>query len=182
MNLKFLILRNIESCSMKCFSHASLGNFPTGKSMEGSIILISGKYGKCSPLNWKSITNVRNSLSTETCAMDVTLDTSYFLMWSLREILCGLFKKKHSNNKIDAYTESKSLYRHVHSTTMLDEHQMRIDIAQIRQMINNHELNQFLWVPAPEQFADGLTKWGSDSLLLTNVLEIFKFFIKILWQ
>lgn len=50
------------------------------------------------------------------------------------------------------------MYRNVHSTTMLDEHQMRIDIAQIRQMINNHELNQFLWVPAPEQFADGLTK------------------------
>ena len=65
---------------MKYFSHASLGNFPTGKSMEGSIIFISGKYGKCSPLNRKPRTSVRSSLSTETCAMDVALDTSYFLM------------------------------------------------------------------------------------------------------
>ena len=38
-------------------------------------------------------------------------------------------------------------------------------------MLNNHELNKFLWLPASEQRADCLTKRGSDSLLLTSVLE-----------
>ena len=38
-------------------------------------------------------------------------------------------------------------------------------------MLNNHELNKFLWLPASEQRADCLTKRGSDGLLLTSVLE-----------
>ena len=54
---------------------------------------------------------------------------------------------------------------------MPEENHMRIDIAQICQILNNHELNKFLWLPASEQPADCLTKRGSDSLLLTSVLE-----------
>ena len=41
-------------------------------------------------------------------------------------------KENSLNHKIDAYTDSKSLYRNVHSTTMPDENLMRTDIAQIK--------------------------------------------------
>ena len=80
-------------------------------------------------------------------------------------------KENSLNHKIDAYTDSKSLYRNVHSTTMPEENRMRIDIAQICQMLNNHELNNFLWLPASEQPPDCLTKRCGDSLLLASVLE-----------
>ena len=54
---------------------------------------------------------------------------------------------------------------------MPEENRMTIDIAQIRQMLNNHELNKSLRLPASEQPADCLNKRDSDSLLLTSVLE-----------
>ena len=37
---------------------------------------------------------------------------------------------------------------------MPEENRTKIDIAQIRQMLNNQELNKFLWLPASEQPAD----------------------------
>ena len=93
------------------------------------------------------------------------LDATYFMMFSFKEIIYGPIKENSLNHKIDAYTDSESLCRNVHSTTMPEENRMRNDIAQI------HELNKFLWLPASEQPADCLTKRGTDSLLLTSVLE-----------
>ena len=71
-----------------------------------------------------------------------------------KEILYGQIKENSLNHKIHAYTDSKSIYRNVHSITMPEENRMKIDIAQIRQMLNNQELNKFLWLPASEQPAD----------------------------
>ena len=135
LKLKFPILDNLKNCSIKCFSDASLANLPTGKSTEGLIIFICDEFGNCSPLNWKSKSikrDVRSSLSAETCAMVDALDAAYFMMFSFKEILYGPIKENGLNHKTDAYTDSKSLYRNVHSTTMPEENLMRIDIAQIK--------------------------------------------------
>ena len=86
-------------------------------------------------MNWKSKSikrDVRSSLSAETCAMVDALDAAYFMMSSFKEILYGQIKENGLNHKTDGYTDSKSLYRNVHSTTMLEENLMRIDIAQIK--------------------------------------------------
>ena len=135
LKLKFPVLHNLKNCSIKCFSDASLGNLPTGKSTGGLIIFICDEFGNCSPLNWKSRSIkrvVRSSSSAETCAMVDALDAAYFMMFSFKEILYGQIKVNGLNHKTDAYTDSKSLYRNVHSTTMPDENLMRIDIAQIK--------------------------------------------------
>ena len=158
---KFPVLHNHKNCSIKCLIDASLGNLPTGKSTEGLIIFICDEFGNCSPLNWKlrSIKRV------------------------VRRILYREIKENSLNHKIDAYTNNKSIYRNVHSTTIPEENRMRIDIAQIRQMLNNHELNKFLWLPISEQSAAWLQKKGSDSLLLTSVLETGMNFVhkKLIW-
>ena len=120
---------------IKCFIDVSLGKLPTGKSLEVSVIIISGKYGNCSLVNWKSRTIKRllqRSVSFETCTMvnilDVFILISYFMMYSLKEILCRPFKRRDSNNQFEACTDSKYLYHNVHSTTMPDKYRMRISI------------------------------------------------------
>ena len=128
---KFPVLYNLKNCSIKCFSDASLDNLPTGKSTEGLVIFICDEFGKCSPLNWKSRsikTVVHSSLSAKTCAMVDALDAAYFMMFSFKEIIYGPIKENSLHHKIDAYTDSKSLYRNVHSTTMPEENRMRNDI------------------------------------------------------
>ena len=107
LKLKFPVFDNLKNCSIKCFSDASLGNLPTGKSTEGLIIFICDEFGNCFPLNWKSRSIkrvVRSSLSAETCAMVDALDAAYF-MFSFKEILYGQIKENGLNHKTDACTD-----------------------------------------------------------------------------
>ena len=60
----------------------------------------------------------------------------------------------HIKIPIVAYTDNKSLYKSAYSTTIVQEHRLRIDLAIIKEMLEKMELLKLLWVANGEQLAD----------------------------
>ena len=121
---------------------------------------------------WKSNTIkrvVRSTLAAETCSAVNGLDAAYFISKIIQEMLGYPIP-------IVAYTDNKPLHKNVHSTTMVQEHRLRIDMAAIREMLSNQELHAFSWVDNSKQLADCLTKRGANSLTLLSVLETGKLY------
>ena len=176
--ITFPNLGNIEKGIIKCYSDASLANLPSGNSTGGYVIFLAGENNLVSPIAWKSKTLrrvVRSTISAEASAMIDALDLSYFISQVLSEILDPNIKIENKKLSLTipivAFTDNKSLYRNAHSTTMADEHRLRIDHAAIKQMLSHNELQGFIWVPAEKQLADCLAKQGANPLNLTRVFE-----------
>ena len=72
---------------------------------------------------------------------------------------------------IVAFTDNESLYRNAYATTMVSEHRLLIDLAIIKQMLENKELDCIKWLSSAEQLADCLTKKGADPIKLLHSLE-----------
>ena len=67
-------------------------------------------------------------------------------------------------------TDNRSLVEALHSTKSTEEKRLRVDIAAIKEAIENKEI-KIKWVEKHFQLADVLTKQGADSSLLVHVLR-----------
>ena len=168
LRTKFLDLGDLKKIKLLCYSDASLGNLPSGKSTGGYVIFLAWENGTICPLSWKTkiLTRVvRSTISAETSAMIDALDSAYFLSYMVSEIL-GIMKIP-----IVAFTDNDSLYRNAHSTTMTQERRLRFDLAVNKQMLYKKELSSFQWISASDQLADCLTKQGSNPVTRTRAFE-----------
>ena len=178
-------LGDISKCKLHCFSDASLNNLESGKSAGGLLICLVNDKGDSCPLFWKSKTLqrvVRSTLAAETTAMVDVLDVGYYLSYCLSEIIHTSLKSEQTVSSragfcidslipILAFTDNESLYRNAYSTTMVNEHRLRIDIAIVKQMLEKRELDGINWVSTDKQLADCLTKAGADPAKLMCALE-----------
>ena len=73
--------------------------------------------------------------------------------------------------EIEINTDSHQLYDAVHSIKPVADKRLRIDIAVIRKMIENKEVNQVNWIKGSEQLADSLTKPGASTMKLLNSIQ-----------
>ena len=133
------------------------------------------------PIMWKTKTIkrvVRSTLAAETTAAVDGLDNAFFISKLLFEMLFGTAAAKLQSKvglmPIFAYTDNDALYRNAHSTTMVSEKRVQIDLAAIKQMLVRGELTSFKWISASKQLADVLTKQGADPLKLAYVFETGK--------
>ena len=128
---------------------------------------------------------VRSTIAAETTAMVDVLDVGFYLAHSLSEIIYPCHKNDNTKHlgrastylhcneltPIIAFTDNESLYRNAYSTTMVSEHRLRIDLAIIKQMLENKELDCINWLSSGKQLADCLTKQGADPIKLMCSLE-----------
>ena len=90
LHICFPSLQNLKNCKIYCYSDASLGNLPNGKSTAGYVIFLVDEESRACPLQWKSKTIkrvARSTLSAETCALVDALDAAYFLSHVLSEVI-----------------------------------------------------------------------------------------------
>ena len=72
----------------------------------------------------------------------------------------------------ETITDCKSLYDTVHTNnTNVAEKRLLVDIACIRSMLDNHEIDHIKWTNSETQLADALTKRGASQQKLLDVLK-----------
>ena len=111
---------------------------------------------------------VKSTLAAETLSMVDGLDMALFVEHMLTEIT----KRK---VPIECFIDNKSLFDNIHSTKLVDEKRLRIDIASIKQMKERHEISSVRWITSDKQLANCLTKRGASTKELLSVLENGKF-------
>ena len=123
--------------------------------------------GKVCSLEWKSgkiKRIVKSTLAAEALALSEGIGEAMFLQRILRELLGR-------PPTITAYTDSKGLVNQLHSTKLVLEKILRIDIGIIKQMLEREEIEEVKWCPTEEQPADVLTKRGALGNKLVSMLK-----------
>ena len=164
---------SLRYCTLKppvyllAYSDASYANLPDGGSQGGYIVFLADKQQNVSPITWSSRKLRRICRSTITAETMATLDTIDVCAW-----LVHMFREVYDADVLQTIirTDNMSSYQAINSTTSVEEKRLRVDIAAIRECINNKEVS-IEWVSKENQLADVLTKQGADSTKLAQVLQ-----------
>ena len=149
------------------FSDASFANLPDSVSSSlGYVIFMADCNGKCSTISWRSnkIRRIcRSTLAAESMALIEGLEESLYIQSVLDEL--GFL------HTITAIVDSKSLHDAIHSTKLVDDKRLRIDIASIQELVQQKKAI-IKWSPAEKQLANALTKRGASPAHLLEVLRL----------
>ncbi|MCG7877700.1 MAG: hypothetical protein N0C90_15385 [Candidatus Thiodiazotropha endolucinida] len=153
------------------FTDASLCNINNGTgSTAGFIVWLMDCHGKCSPLSWhagKIKRVVRSTIAAEALSLQEGLESGFYYRKMMEDIL-GITTR---TIPITAYTDNKSVIEAVHSTKLVDDKRLRVDIATISQSLARNEVSEIKWCPGKTHLADCLTKHGASGYSLLNVLK-----------
>ena len=67
-------------------------------------------------------------------------------------------KEASDNIKIFCKTNNSCLYDSLHSSILILDERLRIEIAIMREMVKKKEIAEISWIPTDVQIADSLTK------------------------
>ncbi|XP_062409954.1 uncharacterized protein LOC134100639 [Sardina pilchardus] len=172
VTLKFQHLGKDSSTKLVVFSDSSMGNLPDGGTQGGHLILLMGENGRFSPICWQSRRIrrvVRSTLAGETLALADGIDNAIFLSTLYSELTVG--DCKHSGLPIVCVTDNQSLLDAVKSTKSVTEKRLRLEISNIKELLQSGTIQHIMWSATKEQLADCLTKKGTSALVLLRALS-----------
>ena len=151
-------------------SHALLDN--KEKSSEGRLLfLVNMKNFTSYPLAWKSgviKTVCKDIKSAETRALVNGLDEAIYF----RDIFDSAINHKFP---ILSFTDNKSLKDSLYSTNLITDKSLRLNIAYLKQRLENRDINKISWVSTDMQLADILTKSSVKFDILKSIFQKGKF-------
>ena len=157
---------DMASVEIEAFSDASYGNLSCGGSQIGFLVFLTDREGISVPISWgskKAKRVSRSTLTAETIAANEAVDNAQIVKRMVEEI----WGRKLPPIKL--FVDNKSLYDAVGTTNVLSEKRLRIDMAVLRELMEQKEL-LVEWIPAKSQLADVLTKQGASKEKLQSVL------------
>jgi len=164
-------MKTTQQLKIVVYTDASFANLPDSVSSAGGhIIFLVGEGNQSCVLSWlsKKIKRVVKSTSeAEALALLEGLENALYL----REILAEILSCKKDDIPIKAYVDSRNVNEAIHSTKLIVEKRLRIDIANIKQMLKEREIDEINWVSTDKQLADTLTKRGVHCLKLMNIIQ-----------
>ena len=167
VTLQFYCLDDLCNVHFKVFCDASFGNMINGGSQGGYIVFMCDATNNHVPIHWQSHRVqrvVKSTLAAETLALVEAAESCFWLRKVFEELV------PNACCTITLYTDNKSLQQSVYSTTLLRDRRLMIDMAVIREMLLNKEINSVKWIDTKSQLADCLTKEGASSEALLAVL------------
>lgn len=165
--IAFPALGDVSEWKLYVFTDAALGNLPDGHSSTGAYVVFAVNKSKCCPLIWKSNKIkrvVRSTLAAEALSLQEGIEEAYYVRTIMSELL-------NVTAPINAFVDNKSTVDAVFSTKMVDDKKLRIDIAAIKEEVENGMLQNLNWIPDKEQLANVMTKKGASGMALLSVLQ-----------
>ena len=158
---------NSDQMKILVWSDAAFANLSDKVSSGGGyVIFLVDSSLNCAPLCWK--TNkikrvVRSTLAAEALILESSVEHALYLRDLLKEMLGTDF-----DFPIYAWTDNNNAFKAVHSTSFVDDHKLRIDIACLKENIQAENV-EVKWCKGDKMLANCLTKKGAspDSLLQT---------------
>ena len=137
--------------------------------MGANVCFLVGRNDRACPLSWsagKIKRVVRSTLSAEMLSLQEGIDNALYLREMIREMI-GLDEK---SLPIVAYVDNKSVIQALNSTKMVDDRRLRIDVASIKESMENNEISDIRWIRGENQIANCMTKRGASPYSLLNIV------------
>ena len=164
-----------SNLSFVVYTDASFANINDGcGSIGGQLVFLSDKKGKAALINWhagKVKRVVRSTLAAETLSLVEGLEDAVYH----RTMVSELSGKKPENFDINAIIDNKSCVEALFSTHQVEDKRLRIEIGEIKEMIDRKVVKDISWVPGSAQIADALTKAGASGLRILEIVQNGKF-------
>ena len=109
---------------------------------------------------------VKSTLAAETLALLDAAEAGVCLAKLITEVMCLEYSPL-----VKCYVDNKSLVENLYSTKLVDDKQLRINIAVIRDMLEREDLREVCWVQSARQIANVLTKRGANADLLLSAIS-----------
>ena len=165
---------DVKDWRIVTFTDASLGNLNNGAGSTGAyIIWLMDSNRNCCPLSWKANKIkrvVRSTIAAEALSLQEGLECSYYYR-KIGEDITGVPPR---TIPIVAYIDNKSVIEALHSTKLVDDKRLRVDIAAIQESLEKNDIKEINWCPGNKQLANCMTKLGASRYELLNVLQCGK--------
>ena len=102
-------------------------------------------------------------MAAEALASTGGLEDAMFLQKMMEELLGRA-------PEVIAHVDNKGLVNQLHSSKLVQDRKLRINIGMIKQMMERNEVGAVNWCPTDEQPADVLTKKGASGTRLVGML------------
>ena len=173
-NIRFSQLGSTDSWELWAFADASLNNLPDRVSSTASkVILLVDSNGNACAISWGSAKVkrvVRSSEAAEALSIVEAVEETLYL----KAVLVEMLGMSVSNVPVIVFTDNKNTVDGLSSTSLIDDRRLRIDIAQLKQVCENGDVNRVVLVRSDLMLANSLTKRGANSELLLHVLRTGK--------
>ena len=168
--ISILFPRLSGKLSIITHSDASFANLiDTVSSGQGHVVFLADEQQRVAPISWsanKIKRVVSSTLAAKALSLQECLNTAEFI----RFILAESMRVESASIPIFAYVDNNDLYKSLHSTSMVSDKKLRIDIASLKQRMSEGNISVTL-VESKEMLADCLTKKGADVRKLMSVLQ-----------
>ena len=165
-------LGDLKGCRLKVFVDAAQGRKESVESIKGSIYFLQDPAtGLSNPLDWNS-SAIRPPAISSLAAEAAALNDAYGRTEQLRDIvasMCGLPDPKQV--PADISIDCRSLYDAIDSDSVPKDRRSAVAIATLRDIKEKEENLKFMWVPGRHNIADHMTKSGTNTQSLLNILS-----------
>ena len=160
---------DVSMWSLLVYSDGAFANLPDKiSSTGGHIMFLRDGEGNVATLKWcvnKIQRVVRSSLASEALTSQEAIEDAVFM----KEVLCEVFGEEAFKIKINLIVDSKSLKDAIHSTSLVKDKLLRINMAAIKQMVDTYGI-VITWKPGCRMIADALSKKQSKKEMLLKAV------------
>ena len=139
-------------------------------SVGAHIIFLVDNHLNCCPFTWQSKKIKRivcSTIASEALSLQEAIEHAIFLRSLIEELLLLPLK----SIPIDAIIDNISVVEAIHSTKVVNDRRLNIDISAIKQPLQSTEIHSIRWCPGSLQLANSLTKRGAQSHILLDILQ-----------
>ena len=108
------------------------------------VILLVGINNHANTLSWSS-NKIKRVIKSPTAAEALSLVNGLEKAVYLQAIICNMFNIHPREIPIEAITDNKNLHSIIYSKKLISEKRLRIDIATIKEMLSQGEINKVTW-------------------------------------
>ena len=92
-----------------------------------------------------------------------------------RMLVSELSGRKAENFDIRAVIDNRSCVDALKSTSQVDDKRLRIEIGEVKELLQQKVVREVSWVEGSDQIADALTKQGASGLKLLDIIQNGRF-------
>ena len=168
--VQFVDLGDVSKCRVKTYADAAQGRKSNTESVKGSIIWLQNTdTGNANPLDW-STQIIRPPAISSLAAEAEALNTAYGRSDVVRDMIADFFSiTNREDTQLEIVMDCRSLYDAIKSDGVIKDRRSAVAVATLRDIQPKANIT-FSWVPGKVNLADHMTKSGTNSQHLTNIL------------
>lgn len=162
----------LENWQIVVFTDASLCNLNAGvDSCMGYLVFLTCQKGNSCPLVWRANKIrrvVKSTIAAESLGCLEGIEEALYI----RQILFQVLNITDAHAvPIIVYVDHKGAVESMHSTKLVEDRRLRVDIASIKQYLERREVSDIYACSGDDQIADCLTKKGASGVKLRAALQ-----------